>query len=114
MYFIIDYSIADVAEILKVLNVNSIDEDMFRNTKHINESNNKRFNNINLIYNLITDYENVGILKSNYNLFKIYYNHPSKKSKDVCIVISINDNKGVKLITAYISPKEKRVRSYER
>ncbi|WP_409199658.1 hypothetical protein [Methanobrevibacter sp. DSM 116169] len=110
-----NYSIFEVVEIINDLNPNLIEENTVRNTKHIVDSINKRFNDINLIYELLfSNEENVGILKSNYNTFKIFYKHPIKKSKDVCIVISINDNKDIKLITSYLSPIEKRVRTYER
>lgn len=112
--FIKEYSINKVIEILEELNFNSIDENMFRNTNHFNDSNNKRFNDLDLVYDLLIKNENVGVLKSYYNTFKIYYKHPSIKTKDVCIVITITENKGVKLITAFYSPEERRVRNYER
>lgn len=93
---------------------NSIEEDIFRNTKHVIHSSNKRHEDPNMIYDLLINHENEGILKSNYNTFKIFYKHPTKKSKDICIVIAITDNKGVKLITTFNQPKERRVRTYEK
>ncbi len=113
MFFIKEYTVNEAMEILKNLDSNSIEEDMFRNTKHVNYSNNKRHEDPNEIYNLLINHENEGILKSNYNTFKIFYSHPRKKSKDLCIVIAINDNRGIKLITTFNQPKERRVRTYE-
>lgn len=67
-----------------------------------------------MIYDLLINGEYVAILKSNYNSFKILYEHPTKESEDLCIVIAITDNKGIKLITTYNQDKERRVRTYER
>lgn len=109
-----DYSVDDVVEILRNLDETSIDEDSFRDTKHAMYSNNYRNKNLNLMYDALLNKQHVGVLKSNYNSFKIFYKHPSKKSKDLCIVIAINDNSGVSIITTYLENKERRVRTYER
>jgi len=108
------YSVDDVVKILKNLDIISISEDFFRDTRHVIYSNNYRNKNNSLIYDVLLNKQHVGVLKSDYNSFKVFYEHPFKKSKDLCIVISINDNNGVKIITTFLEKKEKRVRTYER
>ncbi|MCL2687213.1 MAG: hypothetical protein FWE58_01595 [Methanobrevibacter sp.] len=114
MFFIIDYSLEEALNILSNLNPENVSEDSFRDTKHVVDSNNKRHKNLNMIYDLLFDGDIVALLKSNYNLFKIIYEHPTLNSKDLCVVVSITDDKGVKLITTLNQPKERRVRTYER
>ena len=109
-----DYDVEDVVEILKSLDINNISEDSFRDTRHVIYSNNYRNWDNNLIYDSLLNKQHVGVLKSDYNSFKIFYEHPVKKSKDLCIVIAINDNMGVKIITTFLEKKEKRVRTYGR
>ena len=109
-----DYSIDDVVKILENLDINSITEDSFRDTRHVIYSNNYRNKDNNLIYELLLNKQYIGVLKSDYNSFKIFYEHPIKKSKDLCIVIAINDNEGINIITTFLEKKERRVRVYER
>lgn len=63
-----------------------------------------------MIYDLLCSAELVGILKQNFNKFLVYYEHPTNESKDVCIVIGIDDFKGVSLITNFTKNKDLRVR----
>ena len=113
-FIIFDYSIEDVVGILKNLNESNITEDSFRNTTHLNYSNNRRHSNLEMIYDHLINGQYVAILKSEYNSFKILYEPPTIKSVDLCIVIVITDDKGIKLITTYNQDKERRVRTYDR
>jgi hypothetical protein len=105
-----EYSIEDVVKILKNIDQDNISEESFRNTRHVNFSNDKRHTNNEIIYDLLLHEEYVAISKTNYNTFKILYEHPTKESEDFGIIIAITDNKGVKLITTYNQKKDKRLR----
>lgn len=63
-----------------------------------------------MIYDLLISAEVVGVLKQNYNKFMIYYTHPTKESKDVCIVIGIDDFKNISIITNFTKNRNYRVR----
>ena len=81
VFFIKEYTVNEVIEIISNLNYNSIEENTFRNTRHFNHSNNKRHEDLNQIYELLINHENEGILKSKYNTFKLFYEHPTKNLK---------------------------------
>ena len=77
-----DYSIDDVVRILEDLDISSISEDFFRDTRQVIYSNNYRNKDNNLIYDSLLNKQYIGVLKSDYNAFKIFFEHPLKKSKD--------------------------------
>ncbi len=65
-----------------------------------------------MIYNLLSSEELVGILKQDFNKFKIVYKHPTKISMDVCIVILIDEFKKISMITNFTKNKNLRVKSW--
>ncbi|BDZ71583.1 hypothetical protein GCM10025861_21000 [Methanobacterium petrolearium] len=44
------------------------------------------------------------------NKYKVFYEHPKIKEYDIIIVIGIEQNKNIKVITTYIQNKDRRVR----
>jgi len=68
-----------------------------------------------LIIDCLTNLEIKGILEQSYNnkknnKFKVFYRHPNRKEHDIIIVIGIDQNKNIKVITTYLQRKDRRVR----
>ena len=63
-----------------------------------------------LIFNTFLYHPLMGIIKQNYNKFRLYFEHKYKKSKDISLVICINENKTINFITVMLTDKNKRVR----
>ena len=52
----------------------------------------------------------MGIIKQNYNKFRVYFEHNRRPAKDISLVIGINDNKDVKFITVMETLRNQRVK----
>jgi hypothetical protein len=52
----------------------------------------------------------LGIMKQNFNLFKLFYPHNSRKTLDICIVVDINDYCEIEIVTVFESNKSVRER----
>ena len=50
---------------------------------------------------------NYGIQKQDFNKFKLSYEHKIRKSQDLYLIIVINDNKDINLITTYDGNKRR-------
>ena len=113
MFHIYDYNIEQVIDILTNLKKIEITEEKIRETRHTNH----RFGRRSLqfsrdtVYNSLINKIPVGISKSNYNTFKIIHEHPKRRSQDIYIVIAIDEDENVKLITVYSHNRKRRVRT---
>jgi len=52
----------------------------------------------------------VAIIKQNFNLFKLLYPHKSKNTFDIAIIIDIDDDENLEIVTIMISKISYRVR----
>ena len=100
-----DYSIEEAIEIIK-----SCDESYMQNTNHFIKRNIQRMNDEGLVFETFLNNPLIGIIKQDYDKFRLYFEHKSKSSKDISIVIIINDNTDVNFVTAMETDRNKRVR----
>ena len=52
----------------------------------------------------------MGIIKQDYNKFRLYFEHNQRPTKDISLVIGINDNREVKFVTVMETYRNQRVR----
>ncbi|MDR2967888.1 MAG: hypothetical protein LBU74_08085 [Methanobacteriaceae archaeon] len=113
VFRIFEYNIKEVIDILANLKKIEITEEKIRETRHSNH----RFGRRSLqfsrktVYNSLIHKTPVGISKSNYNTFKIIHEHPRRKSQDIYIIIAVDEDENVKLITVYSHNRKRRVRT---
>ena len=100
-----DYSIEEAIEI-----INQCDESLLPDSKHFNIRNIQRVFDLGLIFETFLYKPLMGILKQDYNKFRLYFEHSTKPSKDLSLVISINDNRTIKFITVMETLRSKRVK----
>ena len=89
-----DYSIEEAIEI-----INSCDESFVADTKHFDIRNVQRIGDLGLIFQTFL-----------YNQFRLYFEHSQKPTKDISLVIGINDNRTVNFITVMETYRNQRVR----
>jgi hypothetical protein len=99
-----DYSIEEAIEI-----INQCDESILPDSKHFNLRNIQRIFDLSLIFKTFLYKPLMGILKQDYNKFRLYFEHSTKPSKDLSLVIGINDNR-TKFITVMETFRPKRVK----
>ncbi len=89
---VLDYDIGQVWDILSELD-SSVNEAKIRESKHVRDSFDLRsaFLDREIVYGSLIGKKPVLIGKSNYNTFKVIYEHPSKSSQDVYIIISLDE-----------------------
>ena len=100
-----DYTIEEAIEI-----INSCDETFKPDTKHLNIRNVQRMADLGLIFETFLYNPLMGIIKQNYNKFRLYFEHNYKPSKDISLVIGINDNRTVSFVTVILTDRNKRVK----
>ena len=100
-----DYSIEEAIEI-----INQCDESIMPDSKHFNLRNIQRIDDLGLIFETFLYKPLMGILKQDYNKFRLYFEHATKSSKDLSLVIVINDNRTIKFLTIIETLKSKRVK----
>ena len=101
----IDYTIEEAIEI-----IDSCDESFMPDTKHFNIRNIQRIGDLGLIFETFLYNPLMGILKQDYNKFRLYFEHDKKPSKDISLVIAINDDNTVNFVTIMETYRSKRVR----
>lgn len=76
----------------------------------------KRSSNIDrdAVYDSLVNKKPVLIGKTSYNTFKVLYEHPNRSSKDIYIIIKIDESKNILLVTVYTHSIERRIRHHER
>ncbi len=78
-------------------------------TKHFHSSNNLRHKKSDICIEALLNQEIPGIQKQEFNIFKLTYEHKIRKSQDLYLIIVINDNETIKLITTYDGNKTRRL-----
>ncbi|WP_295593120.1 hypothetical protein [uncultured Methanobrevibacter sp.] len=100
-----NYSIEDAINI-----INSCDESFNPNTRHFNVRNVQRIGNLELIYKTFLHNPLMGIIKQDFNKFRLYFEHNFKSSKDISLVIAINNDRTVNFVTVMLTDRNKRVK----
>ena len=91
-------------------NNNSCDESFVADTKHFDIRNVQRIGDLGLIFQTFLYNQLMGIIKQDYNKFRLYFEHSQKPTKDISLVIGINDNRTVNFITVRETQRNQRVR----
>lgn len=99
----IDYNLEKALEIIRNCNESQISE-----TIHFNIRNTHRNNDVGIVHNVFLNSPTVGIIKQDLNKFKVYFEHPTKTSKDIVIIFEIDDNECIKFITTFLTKKDQR------
>ena len=102
-----DYSIEEAIEI-----TDSSDELFMPNTKHFDVRNVQRIGDLGLIFETFLHNPLMGIIKQNYNKFRLYFEHNLRLTKDISLVICINDNRTVNFVTVMETYRSHRVRKW--
>ncbi len=102
-----DFDIEDALRIIQ-----NCDENSIKDTRHFRFRNVQRNYDSDLIYQTLLFKPIVGILKQDYNKFKIYYEHEIKISEDIILIIAIEENNLINLITTFSTSKQQRLRKY--
>lgn len=76
----IDYTIEDAIDI-----INSCDESFVPNSRHFDKRNIQRIGDLGLIFNTFLHGPLMGIIKQDYNKFRLYFEHNDKPSKDISL-----------------------------
>lgn len=100
-----DYTIEEAIEI-----INGCDESFNPDTRHFDIRTVQRIGDSSLIFDAFLYNPLMGIIKQSYNKFRLYFEHNNKPSKDIALVIGINDDKTVNFITVMLTDRDKRVR----
>ena len=100
-----DYTIEEAIDI-----INECDESFNPDTRHFNRRNVQRIGNFGLIFDTFLHKPLMGIIKQDYNKFRLYFEHCNKPSKDISLVIGINNNRTVNFVTVMLTDRDKRVK----
>ena len=103
-----DYTLDEVLNLLE-----NLDESQIKESRHFIESNVDRFHDINLIYDLLLNESPVQVGKTGTGTYKIVYEHPEQKSKDIYLIIMIINSQEITLKTIYPAKRSRRIREYE-
>lgn len=95
-----DYDIGQVWDILSDLDPN-VEEAKIRESKHVMKSFDLRssFLDRKIVYDSLINKNPVLIGKSDLNSFKLIYEHPEKSGEDIYVIISLDDNENILLVT---------------
>lgn len=92
-----DYSLKEALNIFC-----TVDESAIVNLKfHFQKNNHRRHSNPNYWLDVFFGHRLLGLLKQNENKFKLCYKHPRETQKDLYLIILINDDNSMDLITTY-------------
>lgn len=101
-----DYSIEEAFNLIK-----NCDKDNINDTRHFSFRNIQRSSDISLIYRTLLKKPIVGILKQDYDKFKVYYEHETKVSEDTILIIGLDEDI-INLITTFSTSRQQRLRKY--
>ena len=99
-----DYSLREALNIFCKVDQSSIVNLKF----HFQRNNDLRHNNPNSWIDVFFSHRLLGIMKQEFNKFKLCYLHPSKVQKDLYLIVAINDDNSMDLITTYEASIERR------
>ena len=103
-----DYTLEEVLDLL-----DNLDESQIKESRHFIESNIDRFVDIGLIYDLLLNKKPVQIGKTKIGTYKVVYEHPKQKSKDIYLIIMIINSQEITLKTIYPANSSRRLREHE-
>lgn len=103
-FMVRDYDIGQVWDILSDLD-RDVDVAKIRESKHVIQSFDLRsaFLDRKIVYDSLIDSNPVLIGKSDFNSFKLIYEHPKKSSEDIYVIISLDDNENILIVTVLYS-----------
>ena len=81
---------------------------------HFHEKNHERHLNPELWIKSFLNHRLLGIMKQEYNKFKLCYKHPNKKQKDLYLIAVINEDESVSMLTTYEGNISRRIGDNER
>ena len=81
---------------------------------HFQDKNHKRHVNPELWIKSFFNHDLWGLMKQEYNKFKLCYKHPIKKHKDLYLVVAINDDNSMSMLTTYEGNISRRVGDNEK
>jgi hypothetical protein len=107
---VVSINISDALTVLQ-----DISEDRIKTTDHSNKRLSERSIDKELIIECLINHEIKGILEQKEddksdNKYKIFYEHPTLKNRDLIIVIAIAQKKNIRIITTYFQKKDRRIR----
>lgn len=108
VFAIFDYSLDELLELL-----NNLDESQIKESRHFIESNINRNDDLGMIYDLLLNKKPVQIGKTKIGTYKIVYEHPKQKSKDIYLIIMIINRQELTLKTVYLANSSRRLREHE-
>lgn len=103
-----DYTIEDAQKIIKSFDSSNL---IFDN--HVLDNWFEREISFDYIFHCLKYEMLLGITKTSHNRFKLIYHHKHVKTKDLYIVVEINDDEYLRVITAYSFNKRRREREHE-
>lgn len=92
-----DYSLMEALSIFC-----NVDESIKIHLKfHFQEKNHERHSSPELWIKSFLNHRLLGIMKQEYNKFKLCYKHPIKKQKDLYLIVVINEDDSMAVLTTY-------------
>lgn len=81
---------------------------------HFQDRNHKRHSNPASWMKVFFKHKLLGIMKQEYNKFKLCYKHPNKNQKDLYLVVVLNEDGSISLLTTYEGNISRRIGTNER
>lgn len=105
---IFDYTLEELLLFLK-----DLDESQIKESRHFIESNITRNEDIGMIYDLLLNKKPVQVGKTKTGTYKVVFEHPYRKSKDIYLIIMIINRQEITLKTIYTANSSRRLREHE-
>lgn len=101
-----NYSVEEAFNLISNCTINNI-----KYTRHFSFRNIQRSEDIDLVYRTLLNKPIVGILKQDFDKFKVYYEHETRVSEDIILIIGVDDEI-INLITTFSTSRQQRLRKY--
>lgn len=105
-----NYSITDAVKIFCNVDSSTVIHLKF----HFQDRNNKRHLDSDSWMKTFFKHNLLGIMKQEYNKFKLCYEHPNKEQKDLYLIVVINEDNSMSMLTTYEGNISRRVGDNER
>lgn len=102
-----DYNINEAINIINAQNPNTL-----QIVPHLQQRELERDFELNYLIECLLNQIPLSISKTTHNRFKLIYPHETKPTLDLYIIISINDNENITIISAYPKNKNRRQREH--